>query len=69
MKRLSYVKPRVVELLIVLTCIQLFWIHLAHILRGKLALCKSTKNKAKGVKIAYARHDGSTILGLKIKFL
>ena len=31
---------------------------------GRLALCKSTKNKAKGVKIAYARHEDSTTLGL-----
>ena len=27
-------------------------------------LCKSTKHKAKGTKIAYARHEGYTTLGL-----
>ena len=50
----------------VLTCIQLFWMHLSHILRARLALCKSTKNKAKDAKIAYARHEGSTTLGLAL---
>ena len=44
--------------------------HLAHIFRGRLALCKSTKNKAKDAKIAYARHEGSTTLGLrKLSFI
>ena len=30
----------------------------------RLALYKSTKNKAKDAKIAYARHEGPTTLGL-----